>query len=161
MSLYLVLGPFKALMIDLTLFWQSNIVWPLKKKNFFTTLRSSLLLKNVGRPGLVVMGGDTLWKSWVWISAPGTRWTFFILICCKIVMFVCLKRPKMNEKVAGDGTFKNTIFKDAVKVVFQNIRQRPSSSRSNWKEQPTCNRRCSVTWFCETLLLWWFIKAFI
>ena len=45
MSLYLVLGPFKALMIDLTLFWQSNIVWPLKKKNFLATLRSSLLLK--------------------------------------------------------------------------------------------------------------------
>ena len=31
----------------------------------------------------------TFWRLWVWIPAPYTGWTFFTLICCKIVlMFV-------------------------------------------------------------------------
>ena len=34
-------------------------------------------------------------------------WTFFTLICCKNC-FVSLKRPKIKEKVAGVGPFKNS-----------------------------------------------------
>ena len=30
---------------------------------------------------------------------------FFTLICCKSCIDVCLKRPKINEKVAGVGPF--------------------------------------------------------
>ena len=38
------------------------------------------------------------------IPAPDTRWTFLILIYCKICI-VCLKRPKINKKEAEDGPF--------------------------------------------------------
>ena len=46
-------------------------------------------------------------RSWVRIPAPytGWNWHFFILICCKNCIDVCLKRPKINEKVAGVGQF--------------------------------------------------------
>ena len=43
-------------------------------------------------------------RSWVEIPAPYTGWTFYTLICCKNC-FVCLKRPKINEKEAGVGPF--------------------------------------------------------
>ena len=33
--------------------------------------------------------------------------TFFTLICCKNCIDVCLKRPKINGKEAGDGPFFN------------------------------------------------------
>ena len=44
----------------------------------------------------------TFQRSWVWIPAPYTVFTFFTNICCKNCN-VCLKRPKINEKEAGIG----------------------------------------------------------
>ena len=35
---------------------------------------------------------------------------FHIYICCKNCNDVCLKRPKMNEKEAGVGPFKKSIY---------------------------------------------------
>ena len=32
-----------------------------------------------------------------------SSWTFFTLICSKIVLIFVCKRPKINEKEAGDG----------------------------------------------------------
>ena len=51
-------------------------------------------------------------RSWVWIPAPYSGWTwhFFRLICCKNCYDVCLKRPKINQKVAGVGPFIKTFF---------------------------------------------------
>ena len=37
-------------------------------------------------------------RSWVWILAPYTGWTFFTNICYKNYNDVCLKRPKINDK---------------------------------------------------------------
>ena len=48
----------------------------------------------------------TFQRSWVRIPAQYTGWTFFTYICCKNCN-VCLKRPKINEKEAGVGPFKN------------------------------------------------------
>ena len=42
-------------------------------------------------------------KLWVRIQAPYSGWTFSHRFVVKIV--VCLKRPKINEKEAGDGPF--------------------------------------------------------
>ena len=41
---------------------------------------------------------------WVQIPTPYTGWTFFTLISCKNCI-VCLKRPKINVKDAGVGSF--------------------------------------------------------
>ena len=63
-----------------------------------------------GSPGLVVMGRDSRCKgigfeSWHRVLDGH----FFTYICCKNCTDVCLKRPKMNEKVAGVGPyFKKT-----------------------------------------------------
>ena len=43
-------------------------------------------------------------RSWVWIPAPYTEWTFFTLICCKNCIS-CLKKPKINEKDGGVAHF--------------------------------------------------------
>ena len=45
-------------------------------------------------------------RPWVWIPAPDTGWTwhFSHSFVVKIVLFVW-KRPKINEKEAGDGPF--------------------------------------------------------
>ena len=48
-------------------------------------------------------------RSWVQIPVPNTGWTFFTLVCCKNCN-VCLKRPKINEKEAGDGQLKNFVY---------------------------------------------------
>ena len=59
-------------------------------------------------PGLVVMGGDSCLKvmgSMVYYM----ELTFFTLICCKNC-FVCLKRPKINEKVAQVGPLKKLLY---------------------------------------------------
>ena len=58
-----------------------------------------------GNPGLVVMGDDSCLKccgfeSWHRVLDGH----FFTLICCKSCI-VCLKRRKINEKEAGNGTF--------------------------------------------------------
>ena len=47
----------------------------------------------------------TFQRSWVRIPAPYIGWTFFTYICCKNCGYVCLKRPKINEKEAGVGPF--------------------------------------------------------
>ena len=39
-------------------------------------------------PGLVVKGGARNQKVVILNPVPDTGWTFFTLICCKIVMFV-------------------------------------------------------------------------
>ena len=44
-----------------------------------------------------------LLRSWVRIPVPYTGSTFLTLICCKIVLMFVWKRPKINEKEAGDG----------------------------------------------------------
>ena len=44
-------------------------------------------------------------RSWVWIPAPYTGWTFFTFICCKNCN-VYLKKTKINEKWAGDDPLK-------------------------------------------------------
>ena len=45
-------------------------------------------------------------------SNPSTLYwmDIFSLICCKNCIQVCLKRPTINEKEAGDGPFKNPIL---------------------------------------------------
>ena len=43
-------------------------------------------------------------RSWVWIPAPYTGWTFFTLICCKN-WIAWLKRLKISKKEAGVGPF--------------------------------------------------------
>ena len=44
----------------------------------------------------------TFWRSWVRIPVPYTGWTFFPFIHCKTVFMFVWKRPKINEKEAGD-----------------------------------------------------------
>ena len=55
-------------------------------------------------PGLVVMGVDSRSDGRGFESRHCMDTTFFKLICCKNCI-VCLKRPKMNEKEAGDSPF--------------------------------------------------------
>ena len=49
-------------------------------------------------------------RSWVWILAPDTGRTFFHINCCKNC-FVCLKRPKINEKEAMMAHFLKVYFR--------------------------------------------------
>ena len=41
----------------------------------------------------------TFRRSWVWITAPNTGWTFLTCICCKNCYDVYLKRPKINAQL--------------------------------------------------------------
>ena len=59
-------------------------------------------------------------RLWVQIPEQDTGWTFFTMISCKIVMFVCLKRPKINEKEDGDGPFKKTLARCISELLSQN-----------------------------------------
>ena len=45
-------------------------------------------------------------RSWVRIPSPDIGWTFFHIDFCKICI-VCLKRPKINEKEAWNGSLIN------------------------------------------------------
>ena len=56
-----------------------------------------------GSPGLVGMGGDSCFKDRGFESQHTGR-TFFTFIFCKNCN-VCLKKTKINEKVAGEGHF--------------------------------------------------------
>ena len=59
-------------------------------------------------------------RLWVQIPALYTGWTFFALIFCKNCI-VCLKRPKINEKEAGVGSFlKKPILIRVYKVFASN-----------------------------------------
>ena len=49
-------------------------------------------------------------QSWVRIPVLYTRWTFFTLICCKIVLMFVWKRPKINEKEPGMAHFKKNFL---------------------------------------------------
>ena len=64
----------------------------------------------------------TFQRSWVWIPAPDTGWTwhFFTLICCKNYI-VCLKRPKTNEKEAEVGPFLKNFTTTTVTVLACNV----------------------------------------
>ena len=44
------------------------------------------------------------WRSWVWIPATYTVWTFFTYICCKNCN-VCLKIQKLTKKRPGMAHF--------------------------------------------------------
>ena len=44
----------------------------------------------------------TFRRPWVQIPVAYTGWTFFTLICCKLVLIFVWKRPKINEKEARD-----------------------------------------------------------
>ena len=73
------------------------------------------LIKRIGKlggsPGLVVMGRDSRSKDRGFESRHRILdGHFFTYICCKKCN-VCLKRPKINEKEAGVGTFKKNIGK--------------------------------------------------
>ena len=66
-----------------------------------------------GSPGLVVLGRDS--------RSEGRRFEsrhhildahLFTYICCKNCNDVCMKRPKINEKEAGDGPFKKILYAD-------------------------------------------------
>ena len=58
-----------------------------------------------GSPGLVLMGRDSRSKGHGFKSRHRILdGHFFTYICCKNCI-VCLKRPKINEKEAGVGTF--------------------------------------------------------
>ena len=50
----------------------------------------------------MVMGGDSRFEG---RGFDSHGWTFFTLICCKIVVMFVGKRPKINEKEAGNGPF--------------------------------------------------------
>ena len=59
----------------------------------------------VGSPGLVVKGRDSRSEGCGFESRHRILdGHFFTYICCKNCI-VCLKRPKINEKEAGVGTF--------------------------------------------------------
>ena len=47
-------------------------------------------------------------RSWVWIAAPYTRWTFTTFICCKNCLF---ERTKINEKEAAVAHLKKQYLK--------------------------------------------------
>ena len=47
----------------------------------------------------------TFWRFWVQIPFRLLDGHFFTLICCKICN-TCLKRPKINEKEAGNGSLR-------------------------------------------------------
>ena len=51
-------------------------------------------------------------RSWVRIPVPYTGWTFSHLF---VVKFVCLKRPKINEKEAENGPFKKSSWRRSLK----------------------------------------------
>ena len=58
-------------------------------------------------PGLVVMGGDSRSEGCVFESQCRILdGHFFTFICCKIILMFVWKRPKINEKEAGDGPLK-------------------------------------------------------
>ena len=89
-------------------FWKQLILhfslgWPFGAKNlvdFFTN-------KNyAGREPWSSGYGRRLMlqRSWLRIPAPNTGRTFFTFIFCKNCN-VCLKKTKINEKVAGEGHF--------------------------------------------------------
>ena len=66
--------------------------------------RRWITVKHVGRDAWSSGYGRwlTFWRSWVRIPVLHTGWAFFTLICCKIVFMFVWKRPKINEKEAGD-----------------------------------------------------------
>ena len=73
----------------------------------------NILLNLDGSPVLVVMGDDSC-SEVVGLNPCAISWmdmTFFTLICCKNCV-VCLKRPKIKEKEAGDGRFFNTLLNE-------------------------------------------------
>ena len=55
------------------------------------------------------------WRSWVWIPAPYTGWTFSTLTCYKIVLLFVRKRPKRKKEEAGDGHF---LKRDLTRPIF-------------------------------------------
>ena len=80
------------------------------------------------------------WRSWVQIQAPYTEWTFFTLICCKIVLMFAWKTPKMNKKEAGGGPFKNMplfpkfhkISHSSLKYLKIGFQNSPKTSPNTW-----------------------------
>ena len=94
-----------------------NFVYSQVEAHIFNTIRLNVCFSNVTLTfenifdyggwsfGLVVMWELMFRRSWVWIPAPFTGWTFFTFICCKNCN-VYLKRWK-NEKETGDGPFIN------------------------------------------------------
>ena len=53
---------------------------------------------------------------------------FFALICCKNCI-VCLKRPKINEKEARVGPFKNSLEHLLIKMLYNVDLKQPSLQR--------------------------------
>ena len=65
-----------------------------------------------GSPGLLVMGRDSHSKGCGFESRHRILdGHFFTYICCKNCN-VCLKRPKINEKEAGDGHFLKKLMEE-------------------------------------------------
>ena len=80
---------------------------------------------NYGREPWSSGYGLMFWKFWVRIPVPYTGWTFFTLICCKIVLMFVLKRRKLNEKEAGLAHFlcKRFLIMDQTQVHLCHFRR--------------------------------------
>ena len=76
-------------------FLQSLDRWILQQTWWWSTSNRKL--------GTFAWAGAMFCRSWVWLLAPYTGWTFFIFMCCKFVLLFAWKRPKINEREAGDG----------------------------------------------------------
>ena len=71
-------------------------------------------------------------RAWVQIPAPYTGWSWhFFTFICSNNLIICLKRPKINEKEAGDGTFSK--IKRSCEVYLWNIFLKIGASR--WRHQ--------------------------
>ena len=72
-----------------------------------------------GRPGLVVMGGDSRSEGCGFESRHRILDGHFSHIFAVIFFYFCLKRPKINEKEARVGPFKKTKIDKWAVVVAQ------------------------------------------
>ena len=76
----------------------------------------------------------TIQRSWVWIPAPYTGWTwhFFTLICCKNCNNVCLRGAE-NKRKRGRGW---PIFKKTTPTRVGSNHGFDRGSQSSWKPIP-------------------------
>ena len=79
----------------------------------------------------------TFWRSWVQILVPYTGWTFFTIICCKLVLMFVWKRPKINEKETGDDPFLKTALFILYFRLFNTVDRKHTNSPTTWFELRT------------------------
>ena len=108
---YLLVVIFNTYLVDDVTILEMNLIYFEDGPTFLLSnlqLPSFRITRSGGSHGLLVMGRDSLtqgrgFESWHRILEGHD--IFFTLISCKNCI-VCWKRPKINEKEAGDGPFK-------------------------------------------------------